>query len=139
MNEWNEWDGKTSSPKFKDGKTIVEVRCVNGQSLIGRIEEFVWKYFSETNDANIVAWRQIPQRAIAAADTINHPSHYNQGSIECIDAMEEATKNLKGAEAVCTSNIIRYTWRWKDKNGIEDLKKARWYLDRLIAKVEKDA
>ncbi len=68
-------------------------------------------------------------------DNVNHPSHYTQGAIECIEAIKEATKGLLGIEAVCTANIIKYVWRWKFKNGVEDLRKARWYLDRLIEEV----
>ena len=67
-----------------------------------------------------------------AGDSINHPSHYTQGAIECIDAIKEATKGLFGIEAVCTGNIIKYVWRWKFKIGVEDLRKADWYLQRLI-------
>lgn len=66
-------------------------------------------------------------------DKVNHPSHYTTGKVECIDALEAATTGLEGIEAVCTANAIKYLWRWKHKNGVEDLKKARWYLDRLIA------
>ena len=65
-------------------------------------------------------------------DNVNHPLHYTQGAIECIDAIKEATKGLFGIEAVCTANIIKYVWRWKFKNGVEDLRKADWYLQRLI-------
>jgi len=68
-------------------------------------------------------------------DNVNHPSHYTQGAIECIDAIKEATKGLFGIEAVCTGNIIKYVWRWKFKNGVEDLYKADWYLQRLIKEV----
>ena len=68
-------------------------------------------------------------------DNVNHPSHYTQGAIECIDAIKEATKGLFGIEAVCTANIIKYVWRWKFKNGVEDLYKADWYLQRLIKEV----
>ena len=68
-------------------------------------------------------------------DNVNHPSHYTQGAIECIDAIKEATKGLFGIEAVCTGNIIKYVWRWKFKNGVEDLHKADWYLQRLIKEV----
>jgi hypothetical protein len=68
----------------------------------------------------------------AVKDNVNHPSHYTQGAIECIDAIKEATKGLFGIEAVCTGNIIKYVWRWKFKNGVEDLRKAEWYLQRLI-------
>jgi len=64
------------------------------------------------------------------SDPIN-PSHYRQGDVECIDAIESATANLKGIEAHCTGTAIKYLWRWKEKNGIEDLDKAIWYITRL--------
>lgn len=69
-------------------------------------------------------------------ETVNHPAHYNVGKIECIDAMEAATADLSGAEAICTSNAIKYLWRWKHKGGVNDLKKAVWYINRLIQKLE---
>lgn len=64
-------------------------------------------------------------------DKIN-PDHYKQGKVECIDALESATVNLKGIDAVCTANAIKYLWRWKEKNGTEDLKKAQWYIGKLL-------
>lgn len=70
-------------------------------------------------------------------DVVNSPSHYTQGEIECIDAIESATVNKVGILAVYTGNIIKYIWRCEEKNGLEDLKKARWYLNRMIAKEEK--
>lgn len=71
-------------------------------------------------------------------DNVNHPSHYIAGNVECIDALEAATEGLTGIEAVCTANAIKYLWRWKRKNGNEDLKKARWYINRLIERAEGD-
>lgn len=71
-------------------------------------------------------------------DNVNHPEHYTQGGVECIDALAAATINLQGLDAVCTANAIEYLWRWKGKNGVEDLKKARWYIDRLIKHYEKE-
>lgn len=67
------------------------------------------------------------------SDNVNHPSHYTAGGIECIDALAAATVGLTGIEAVDTANAIKYLWRWKGKNGAEDLKKAKWYIDHLIA------
>lgn len=61
--------------------------------------------------------------------SVNHPEHYNQGGIECIDAMISAF----GKEAVsnfCIINAFKYTWRASDKNGIEDIDKAIWYLNK---------
>lgn len=72
-------------------------------------------------------------------DNVNHPSHYNNGSVECIGAMEAATVNKSGAEAICTSNVIKYLWRYEAKNGLEDVKKAQWYINRLIAELERAA
>jgi hypothetical protein len=69
-------------------------------------------------------------------EKVNHPSHYNQGSIECIDAIESATKGLSGVDSFCTGNSIKYMWRWKQKGGLDDLKKAKWYIERLITRWE---
>ncbi|TFE30820.1 DUF3310 domain-containing protein [Cohnella luojiensis] len=68
------------------------------------------------------------------SDNVNHPEHYTAGKIECIDAIEAATEGLDGFEGMLTGNTLKYLWRWKKKNGVEDLRKARWYLDKLIEK-----
>ncbi|WPH65989.1 hypothetical protein Mulvp2_42 [Enterobacter phage Mulvp2] len=65
-------------------------------------------------------------------DVVNHPSHYTNGKVECIDAIESATVGKTGVEAVCVANVIKYLWRYEDKNGLEDIKKAEWYLNKLI-------
>lgn len=69
-------------------------------------------------------------------NNVDHPKHYTNGKYECIDIIEDVTKDLLGLEAVCTANVIKYMWRWKLKNGVEDLKKARWYLNKLIDNTE---
>lgn len=69
-------------------------------------------------------------------DVVNHPSHYTQGGIECIDAITAATVGKTGIEAVCVANVVKYLWRYEEKNGLEDVKKARWYLERLINELE---
>jgi hypothetical protein len=63
-------------------------------------------------------------------DKIN-PSHY-KGKVECIDAIEAATIDKKGLQAVCAANVIKYIWRSEKKGGLEDLKKAQWYLTKMI-------
>ena len=68
---------------------------------------------------------------------VNHPPHYTAGKVECIDALEAATTGLQGIEAVCTANAIKYLWRQSRKNGVEDLKKAIFYIERLIQHYEK--
>lgn len=74
--------------------------------------------------------------SMSSFDVVNKPKHYNLGKVECIDAIESATVQKTGLMAVCTGNIIKYVWRCEEKNGLEDMKKARWYLDRMIAAEE---
>lgn len=77
-------------------------------------------------------------RSATKPDMVNHPPHYqSETGLEVIDVIEAFTFDLKGIEAVCTGNVLKYVCRWPDKNGLEDLKKARWYLDRLINHIEK--
>lgn len=69
---------------------------------------------------------------------VSHPSHYiSETGLETIDVIEAFTFDLKGIEAVDTANVIKYICRWKQKNGLQDLKKAAWYLNHLIDHVEK--
>lgn len=66
-------------------------------------------------------------------DMVNHPPHYQSASgLEVINVIEAFTDDLVGMEAVCTANALKYICRWKKKNGVEDLKKAVWYLNKLI-------
>jgi len=67
-------------------------------------------------------------------DMVNNPPHYNKSGIECIDAIAAATED--GFEYALQANIIKYVWRYRYKNGVQDLEKARWYLDKLITEVE---
>ena len=72
----------------------------------------------------------------AKPEMVQHPAHYNQGKVECIDAMAAATVNKRGIEAICVSNVIKYLWRYEAKNGLEDVKKAQFYLNRLVDELE---
>ena len=78
-------------------------------------------------------------RARNGFDMVNHPSHYKaKNGMEVIDVIEAFTANLEGYEATHTGNVIKYICRWKEKNGLEDLKKAQWYLNRLIKNIEEN-
>lgn len=66
-------------------------------------------------------------------DPVSHPNHYQSKSgLEVIDVIRAFTEDLEGVESYYTGNILKYICRWKKKNGVEDLKKARQYLDWLI-------
>lgn len=72
-------------------------------------------------------------------DMVNHPPHYiSKNGIETIDVIEAFTADLKGIEAVCTANVIKYICRWNHKNGLQDLEKAQWYLNHLIDYISKE-
>lgn len=87
-----------------------------------------WVDFEKCADIETRAYKE---------DRVNNPSHYGQGSIECIEYIEDfLTKEefigyLRG-------NIAKYLHRWRYKNGIEDLKKAQWYQNKLIEVVDDD-
>ena len=67
---------------------------------------------------------------------VSHPPHYqSETGMEVIDVIEAFTFDLKGIEATDTGNILKYMCRWKHKNGLQDLRKAQWYLNHLIEHV----
>ena len=65
-------------------------------------------------------------------DMVNHPTHYISGKIECIDAMLEAF-GASEVESFCKLNAFKYIWRANHKGGLEDIKKAVWYLNKYIS------
>ena len=95
-----------------------------------------WKNnFEVIDDTPTIAETAAKRSEDAKPDPVNRPAHYTSGGIECIDAMQAAF----GAEVVkgfCLCNAFKYLWRHRNKNGVEDLKKARWYLNRLIREME---
>ena len=66
------------------------------------------------------------RKSAAPVETVNHPAHYNSGKIEVIDFIEDQQLGFHAG------NVIKYVARCRHKGGLEDLKKARWYLERLI-------
>ena len=70
-------------------------------------------------------------------DMINNPNHYNNGAIECIDAIEQSM-TLEGFRGYLKGNVQKYVWRYESKGGLQDLMKAHWYLNKLISVTEED-
>ena len=68
-------------------------------------------------------------------DMVNNPPHYTQGGIECIDAME-AGLGKERVMSFCLCNAFKYIFRTQNKNGIEDVKKAIWYLNKFVSLYE---
>ena len=67
-------------------------------------------------------------------DPVDRPAHYNKGGIEAIEYIEQQLG--EGIVDYCLGNTHKYLHRWRYKNGIEDLKKAKWYLERTIETLE---
>lgn len=65
------------------------------------------------------------------ADNVNHPAHYETGKFECIDVMVE-TQGVEATQDFCVCNALKYVYRHKKKNGMEDLQKAIWYLNKAV-------
>lgn len=86
---------------------------------------------NDTNDAWIITTHD------NTPDMVHHPSHYCQGGIECIKAIE-ASMDSEGFQDYCKGNVLKYLWRWRDKAGVQDLEKAKVYLDWLIESAKKD-
>lgn len=95
---------------------------------------------SPENDDNVFLFGDefevIEEESPQQNDAVNHPSHYTQGRFEVIDIIEDAVHGADPFEAVCLANVIKYTTRYRHKNGVEDLKKAQWYLAKLITILE---
>jgi hypothetical protein len=70
-------------------------------------------------------------------DNVNHPSHYTQGGIETIDYLQ-AKMTQEQFEGYLLGNVLKYVSRYPHKNGTEDLKKAQWYLSKLIGVKENE-
>lgn len=152
---WIQWAGGECPV---DSDAIVEVKCrhpSSNQFNNDRAGDFYWSHDGLGYD--IIAYRlrqptkseQVRDDAAEAddeanlnecigqdVDVINHPSHYTKGRIECIDAIDSATVGKSGIEAVCVANLIKYLWRYEEKGGLESVRKAQWYLNKLISELE---
>ena len=69
-------------------------------------------------------------------NNVNHPEYYNAGGVECIEAIKSAVVGKSPYEAWLVGQIIKYVWRYNEKNGLEDLQKAEFYLRRLMNEVD---
>jgi len=92
------------------------------------IKEYPYRFKSDCGAFE--RWCSVDQlERIDKADPIN-PAHYKQGGIECIEAIKAALG--EGFPDYLRGNVMKYLWRYKEKGGVDDLKKSAWYLDRLI-------
>lgn len=118
--------GVTSTPNFCDFAAC-HARC---------------PHYSPTQDLDTTSGPQdqfrseISTRLESMEKNVNHPKRYTKGKIECIDALESAVVGKTPEEAICVANVIKYLWRYEEKEPLRSLKSAEWYLKRLISKYE---
>lgn len=102
-------------------------------------KSFIFEYTNEYDDAdedivkycaNDVLATEDAYNAITG-DNVNHPSHYETGKFECFDVMREALGD-NVVKDFCIANSFKYIYRHKRKNGVEDIKKAKWYIDKYL-------
>lgn len=119
--------------KHHHGKTSIDdvpdrcYPCVHREAALGYYPN--WERMEPEEDER--GWQGYTEIKYMKQDNVNHPNHYKTGGIETIDYIR-AKLGDKGTVAYCMGNVMKYTSRWQDKNGLEDLKKADWYLDYAI-------
>ena len=116
---------KASVPLKKDGRIIIS----------GRVEENPEEKLSEAlaSAGSIIA--QEIKADIAKHDNVNSPAHYCKGGLECLTAIR-AQLGKERFIGYLYGNVVKYMWRWPDKNGLEDLQKAAKYLEWLQEEVK---
>lgn len=103
----------------------VKYEQINSSNKYDRVNYTISRHIRKVQNTNTIEDN--------AEDSVNHPSHYNQGTIETIDCIENAVAGYSAIEAVSAGNVVKYVSRAPFKGSkLEDLKKARWYLNRLI-------
>jgi hypothetical protein len=83
----------------------------------------------------MMIWSDQESKEEIKEDVVNKPKHYNQGGIECIDAIE-AMLTHEEFVGYLRGNSLKYRWRFRYKNGVEDLRKAEWYENKLLEILE---
>lgn len=107
-------------------------------------DQDTWEEMCEINERMATLEKMLSESASSEKFAVEHPSHYTSGGIECIDAMKAMLAGYEQAKMVTkfywhflSGQVFKYLWRWPLKERpLQDLKKARWYLDRLIEDVE---
>jgi TPR repeat protein len=147
--------------RFEKAKTLAEQGDVDAQRDFGSMyylgigvekneaEALLWwKKAAEQGDVYAQRWADKLTKVVGGKNEYKSnekndpisPNHYKQGDIECIDAIRAMTSAMHGDgfKISCLKDVVKYVWRHEFKGGLEDLKKARWYLDEAIEQMEKE-
>lgn len=137
MSDWIEWKGESGKPEGLDGEDWVEVEFYNKETLQGWAQSFRWSA-RRPEDKAIVMYRKLSP--VTKPDMVNQPPHYQLlPGVEVYDvrhAILEKLEDVPAGQVDDWSRSWEYLTRMWQKNGLEDAKKAGWYLDKLIEKME---
>lgn len=125
--------------KFKVGDKVKVIRSMGfndeaPKDYIGQITGLGSPEYYEINKFSVNSHEselELIEETPKPTDKVTNPTHYNTGNIEVIDFIEDQGLGFKDG------NVVKYVCRFRHKNGLEDLKKAKWYLERLISEMEK--
>ena len=120
-NSWN---------RFCNKLLLVTDRTSN--SINNSNDDFCTLFDEENDDCIKVPIYMISAVYKKSSSKVHHPNHYNQNGMEVCDVIKAFTSELSGVEAFYAGNVIKYVLRWNHKNGIEDLEKAKVYIDKII-------
>lgn len=123
--------GATLKAELKDGE-IAYLKQENDIWFIFCNESGKWIHTHVPMDMTNSEIKEL----IPVKDPVNQPTHYTQGKVECIDAIESATVGKNGFEAYCVGNVIKYLWRYEQKGGKESVEKAQYYLNKILENME---
>lgn len=108
----------------------------NFSAVIGSSDYYIKEGYKELSEQEFIYFMELEPKK---QDNVNSPSHYTHGGIECIEAIK-ASLSTEGFKAYLKGNVQKYMWRYEYKsNPVEDLKKAQWYLNRLIKEEENES
>src|SRR5699024_4627672 len=107
---------------------IYEIEDDDGNTMIVRKEGSIYDY-------DVLYKHHVNLKDFVAPDNVTNPSHYINGNIETIDYLKD-TLSKEQYEGFCRGNVLKYLSRYPHKNGVEDLNKAKTYLEWLIESVE---
>lgn len=105
---------------------------MTNESSLNEMVKEIQNYLSELNEKELEdASDSTDKSKQVENDPVNHPSHYTKGGFECIDAMI-ASQGIEAVKDFCVCNAFKYVFRHREKNHVEDIKKAKWYLNKYL-------
>lgn len=113
-------------------------RTIKGVDVYHLYKAGKFEHYSTVDELLGALYKEPPteQTTETHDDDVNHPLRYTKGGVECIDALDAATVGKPPDEAICVANVIKYLWRYEEKDPVRSLESAEWYLKRLIGKAK---